>query len=115
MGIVSDFLLGNALTKLTNVFEAVRAARETAFIGGGGIESLPSAYQSKIERKWPAWQAALQKHPRHVVTRELLRSMLMAQKVGRIERFNAQCELLDMLVQEGIALSLEDFERSYAS
>lgn len=114
MGIISDFMMGNALTKLSNVFEEIAVARGGAFIGSGGIDSLPQYRQHEIIKKWPAWIAALQKHPRHVVTRELVRSMKMSQQFNRSMRLQAQSEVLDMLVEEGIALDLQTFMSSYS-
>lgn len=106
-------MLGNALTKLANVFEDIAVARAGAFIGGGGIDSLPAGRQQEISKKWPRWIAAIQKHPRHVVTRELVRSMQMSQRFNREARLHAQLELLEMLVAEGIAFDVEQFQASY--
>lgn len=114
MGFFSGMALGNALTKLTNVFEEMEHTRHTMPIGaGGGINSLPKARQQEIERKMPNWLATLKKQPRHVVTQELLKNMKVSQQLRRAEREVAQAKLLEWLINEDVALDLETFAKSY--
>ena len=54
MGIFADIAFGNALTKLTNLFEEIERTKRTHFIGaGGGIDSLPISRQRELEQKLP--------------------------------------------------------------
>ncbi|EEZ7679719.1 hypothetical protein LVO26_003740 [Escherichia coli] len=83
---------------------------------GGGIDSLPKKRQQEINDKMPKWIADLKKHPRHVVTRELIKNILLNQKMGalRQHRIEAQYNLLEFLIKNDLALSEEDFLKSYA-
>ncbi|TNK13099.1 hypothetical protein [Escherichia coli] len=116
-GIFSQIALGNALTKLTNVFEELEHSKRVMFpCAGGGIDSLPKKRQQEINDKMPKWIADLKKHPRHVVTRELIKNILLNQKMGalRQHRIEAQYNLLEFLIKNDLALSEEDFLKSYA-
>ena len=49
MGIFAGIAFGNALTKLTNLFEEIERTKYTHFIGaGGGIDSLPISRQKRV-------------------------------------------------------------------
>ncbi|WP_141638467.1 hypothetical protein [Halomonas sp. KM-1] len=114
MGIISDLMLGNALTKLTNFFVDLEESRNYNFIGaGGGFDSLPRHKRELYEKKVEKWMGTLKKHPRHIITQELIKNMRVSQSLNRTERAKAQFQLLEFLINEGIALSLEDFEKSY--
>lgn len=114
MGILADIKLGIVLTKFTNFFEEMERTRATAFIGaGGGIDSLPLARQQEVMRNMDGWIATLRKHPRHVITREMMKNMIVSKNAGRDVRMNAQARLLDKLVEMDIALGHEEFEKSY--
>lgn len=114
MGIFSQLAFGSALTKLTDLSEELERSRSSSPIGaGGGLASLPAHRQREIEAKLPKWLATLRQQPRHVVTRELLKNVKMSDQLGRIERSNAQLALLKRLINDGIALEIEDFAKSY--
>lgn len=107
--------LGNALTKLTNMHEAILQTRETMLIGaGGGFDSLPRSMQEDLARKIPKWLATLDRNPRHVVTRELLKNARLSQQFGRRLREEAQYKLLEWLIEHGHAMDIETFAQSYA-
>lgn len=114
MGIISDLILGNALTKLTNFFVDLEESHSYNFIGaGGGIDSLPKHKRELYEKKVEKWIGTLKKHPRHVITRELIKNMQVSHSFNRIGRAKAQFQLLEFLINEGVALGIEDFEKSY--
>ncbi|HGW3768214.1 TPA: hypothetical protein ACNH1M_002429 [Enterobacter cloacae] len=116
-GIFSQIALGNTLTKLTNVFEELELSKKVMFPGaGGGIDSLPIRRQQEINDKMPKWLSNLKKHPRHVVTRELIKNILLNEKMGvlRQQRIEAQYNLWEFLIKNGLALSEDDFLKSYA-
>lgn len=116
-GIFSQIVLGVALTKLTTVFEELEHSRRVMYPGaGGGIDSLPRKRQQEINDKMPGWLNTLKKHPRHVVTRELIKNIILNQKMGEIrqQRIEALYMLWEFLIKNDIALSEEDFLKSYA-
>ncbi|WP_304526428.1 hypothetical protein [Halomonas sp. I5-271120] len=114
MGIISDLILGNTLTKLTNFFVDLSESHKYNFIGaGGGIDSLPKHKRELYERKVEKWIETLKKHPRHVVTRELIKNMQISKSLNRMERARAQLQLLEFLINEEVALNFDDFEKSY--
>jgi hypothetical protein len=114
MGILSQFALGNALTGLTNVSEEIERTRHTMPIGaGGGLNSLPLIRQRELAEKIPKWLNTLRKHPRHIITRELLKNIKVSEQFGRSERINAQIKLLERLIDDGVALDIEEFAKSY--
>jgi hypothetical protein len=116
MNIFKAIAMGNALTKLTNVWEAIGYTRETMLIGaGGGFDSLPRAMQEELAPKIPKWLATLGKHPRHIVTQELLKNARISDHLGRHAREVAQYELLQWLIEQGIAMDLDTFGKSYAN
>ena len=113
MGIISSFQLGRALTKLTNFYEEVGLRKATAPIGCTGFEHYTESQREALGQWSNAMLAVLRKHPRHVVTRELLKNMRLSERLGRTARFQAQAELLSALVSDGVAVDLNTFEASY--
>lgn len=114
MGFLADIKMGNTITKLTNLFEEMRGSHNYHFIGGGGgIDSLPEPRRNYYEKNLEKWLNILKKHPRHKITQTVIQNIKMSQSSNRVERIEAQTELLDFLVDEGLALNLEDFEKSY--
>jgi len=115
LNIFRAIALGNALTKLTNMHEAILRTRQTMFVGAGGsFDSLPRAMQEELVRKVPKWLATLDRNPRHVVTRELLKNARISQQFGRPLREEAQYKLLEWLIEQGHAIDLDTFAASYA-
>ena len=110
MGIFADIAFGNALTKLTNLFEEIERTKITHFIGaGGGIDSLPISRQRELEHKLPKWMATISSRSQDEVTRELLKNIKLSQKFNRTERMKAQVNLLQRLVDNRIALDVDVF------
>lgn len=110
MGFFADISFGNTLTKLTNLFEEIERTKHTHFIGaGGGIDSLPLARQRELEKKLPKWIATVSSRSPHEVTRELLKNIKLSQNLQRHERVTAQANLLQNLVNQGIALDVDEF------
>jgi hypothetical protein len=110
MGIFRDVAFGRLLTRMTNVMVEIEESRVRLPIGvGGGLDSLPIRRQSEfgqdVER--------IAKWPRHEVTRELCKNYLLNQRLGRRDRMEAIGRLLDLLINANLALSWDDFERSY--
>jgi len=120
MGFLSNIFLGNHLTYLGNTFEEVLNA------GGMPIATtdistnvyapftcLSLTRQAQLRFDMPKRIAALRKQPRHVITRELLKNVLVAQRFGRERRiFAYQCALW-YLVEQDVALDLDAFNQSY--
>lgn len=114
MGIISQLILGNAIRNLTTLFEELEATKITMYIGaGGGLDSLPIRRQKELETKLPKWLATLRSHPRHLITKELIKNMHVCQKFNHPTRLSAQGKLLEMLISEKIALGLDEFLESY--
>ena len=110
MGIFADIAFGNALTKLTNLFEEIERTKRTHFIGaGGGIDPLPISRQRELEQKLPKWMATISSRSQDEVTRELLKNIKLSQNFNRTERIKAQVNLLQRLVDNGIALDVDVF------
>ena len=113
MGIISSFQLGRALTALTNFYEEVGSRKAAAPIGCTGFEHYTDAQRDAVGQWANKKLAVLRKHPRHIVTQELLKNMRLSHRFGRSARFQAQANLLDALVEDGVALDLATFEASY--
>lgn len=105
---------GQHLTNMTNVIEQVEATRSPLPIGqGGGSASLPHHQAKAAEAVLLKGIAALRGQPRHVVTRELIKNAILAEQMGRSTRAIAIDKLLGLLIEEGVAMPMRDFERSY--
>ena len=115
MNFLKQIALGNHLTKLTNVFEEIENTRASMPIGsGGGVDSLPTARQAKVVSELEERMKALSSHPRHVITRELVKNMIISRQFGRGLRLSAQERLMKVLVSNDIALTADEFNRSYS-
>ncbi|MBA4747748.1 MAG: hypothetical protein H2056_03430 [Sphingopyxis sp.] len=113
-GPVKQMRMGNHLTRMTNILEEVEATRHILPIGaGGGIDSLPLSRQVEAERIFQEGIAYLKSFPRHEVTKALAKNAVLAERMGRQIRYIAIGRLLDMLEQSGVALSGQDFAKSY--
>lgn len=115
MNIISQLVLGSNLAKLTSIMEMVDAAKP--YVQDGNMDRCYQNYPggrlralNDVERM----TASLRKHPRHVVSRELYKNMLLASSLGRSSRVRAQEKLFAVLVEHGVALSIDDFNKSYA-
>ena len=112
---IRQFRLGQHLTRMTNVIEAMESTRHAMPIGaGGGIDSRPVNAQRKADAIFEKGLAYLQNYPRHEVTRELVKNAQLADAMGRSTRVIAINRLIESLSQSGIALGLDDFAKSYA-
>src|SRR5690554_1885235 len=104
MGFFADIILGNTITKLTNLFTEMEESHKYHFIGsGGGIDSLPQERREYYEKNLNKWLDTLRKHPRHVITKTVIQNIQISQSHNRIERIEAQTKLLDFLIEEGLA------------
>ena len=95
-----DYKLGVHLARMTTHCERVTSFGPMSLSAqdrAAGLESV----------------AFLRTIPRHVVTRELLKNAMVAGSFGRPHRVAAIMRVLDVLVEEGVALGTDDFNRSY--
>lgn len=112
---IRQFRMGQHLARMTSVFEEVERTRSTMPIGaGGGIDSLPLARQAQANTEFEQALAYLKIYPRHEVTRELVKNAQLAERMGRPIRVVAIGRLIEILVQAGVALDMDDFMKSYA-
>lgn len=115
MNIFRQLRLGSALTALTNYVEEIELSRAVSPIGaGGGIDSLPEPRRTRVIQEFERKKTVLSDYPRHAITRELLKNIKVSIQLERPLRLKAQSRLLDMLIDDGVALKLQDFEKSYA-
>ena len=96
-----QFKLGMHLTKVTNLMEQALASQRT------GTPPPPVKHMTDS-------LDVLRTYPRHVITRELIKNSVLALQMGRPERANLIGIVLEMLVEEGVALDAEAFAQSYA-
>lgn len=105
---------GKRLTKMTSIIEEIEAqAALVAVQQGTKFDELPpyqAAYAKVMIRREIG---ALQRIPRHVVTRELLKNALLVERMGLYTRLSAINRLLDILIDEGVAMPMDEFRRSY--
>lgn len=95
------FRLGIHLTRVTNLMEQALACQRL------GTSPPPVHLMTKSLE-------VLRRHPRHVITRELIKNAVLALQMGRADRANSIGIVLEMLVEEGVALDPETFAQSYA-
>jgi hypothetical protein len=123
MGLMKQYLLGRHLTKLVNVFEAVATyegvvATSVCTINHEQPESyrhLPLSIQVQIRLELPKRIPALRIHPRHVITRELIKNTIITQSMRRDFRVLAYSHLFDYLLERDIALDIDTFNASYGN
>lgn len=121
MGLIKKYFLGRNLVKLVNVFEEIInyervIALNACIINHEQPESyqyLPISIQSQIRFDFPKRISALSHHPRHVITRELMKNTIIAQTLLRHNRVLAYSNLYDYLLTRGIALDIDTFNASY--
>lgn len=107
--------MGAQLTRMANVFEAIEQTRYTHPVGaGGGIDSLPPRDQMTSMITLKQGLEHLRQFPRHVVTREAVKNMKVAESFGRTMRVRGMMRLLDFLVENDVALGRDEFLASYA-
>lgn len=111
MGFIANFKAGRAMTKMVNLMEEVERNRKTADEGYGS--HLPEIRQIQIEREIVESMNYLRNFPRHIVTENLLKNMRIASKFGDAKRIEASSKILEILIEEGVALDLDTFEKSY--
>ncbi len=110
-----QFRMGQHLTRMTNIIEAMERTRHAMPIGaGGGIDSLPVDAQRRADAVFDKGLGFLRSYPRHEVTRELVKNARLADAMGRSTRVLAINRLIESLSQSGVALGLDDFAKSYA-
>lgn len=107
MGWLAEFKAGRAMTKLANLLEEVNRNKTPT----GSY--LPPARLADIEREARNCMFTLRTFPRHVVTENLLKNIRIASRLGDQTRMQAYADMLNGLVEEGIALDLDTFEKSY--
>ncbi len=110
-----QYRMGQHLTRMTNIFEEIERTRSSMPIGvGGGVDSLPLARQVRANNEFEQALGYLKIYPRHEVTRELVKNAQLAERMGRPVRVIAIGKLIEVLVQAGAALDMDDFMKSYA-
>jgi hypothetical protein len=114
VNIFRQIALGNHLARMTSWMERIEAERRLLPIGTDGADGLSLSDQARCQRDLHTGMAALAKYPRHLVTEAIIKNQRIALSLGRHERAEAQHQLLGNLIHKGLALSLEDFSKSYA-
>lgn len=99
-----DYKLGVHLARLTTFFERINRL--------GRVHSVTQITEREKEAARVS-MAHLRAFPRHVITRELAKNTIVANNFGRTHRVAAIGTLLEVLVNEGIALDTDEFVRSY--
>lgn len=105
--IYQQIVLGNHLTRVTNVYEQL-AANEAI---GQGFDSLPQHRQDELEREFDRSAAVFSRYPPSLITRELLKNSIVAKGLGMEARSISILKLIEMLAGSGLAMRLADFER----
>lgn len=110
----SQFRLGQQLAQLTSIIEEIVEAQLGQHLGGAtGVESMSIANQANDTTGYAPLTRSLRAHPRHVITRELLKNGVLAERMGRPIRVAAIETLLGVLIDEGVAMNMDDFAKSY--
>ncbi|MFC0337612.1 hypothetical protein SAMN05421848_1598 [Kushneria avicenniae] len=112
MWIFGKLKAGKALTRIVSLIEEVEYNRKPPSEGHGTY--LSEERGAQIERDIYQHSDVLRKFPRHVVTEKLLKNVRIAQRFGDNQRIEASAKALDFLVEEGIALDLDTFEKSFS-
>jgi len=107
--------MGQHLSRMATVFEEIEwmlhlKPSETV----AGVDSLPVDRRVRAIAVLNAGTDYLGAFPRHVVTRELVKNALLAQRMGRTSRVVAIHLLIESLVTKGVALDPDEFVKSYA-
>ncbi|MBV2181094.1 MAG: hypothetical protein KUL86_07640 [Castellaniella sp.] len=116
MNFIQKIMLGHHLTKMTNIFEIVVNTKTDAFAGtGGGFDSLPPHQMTQYLSELKLRSKKLRHHPKHVITQELLKNARISAQLNRTNRLEAQQRLLDLMIEEGIAMDLKTFQQSFSN
>jgi hypothetical protein len=116
MNFIQKIILGHHLTKMTNIFEIVVNTKTGVFAGtGGGFDSPPPHQMTQYLGELKLRSEKLRRHPKHVITQELLKNARISVQPNRSNRLEAQQRLLDLLIEEGIAMDLKTFQQSFSN
>lgn len=116
MNFFRSIKLVSLVTKIGNLFDEIEKTRLTHLPGaGGGFDSLPISRQVYFGEKLPAWRASLETYPRHEVTRQIAKSIVVSHQMGRTQRAQAYERMLIWLVEENLALDMETFLESFGA
>lgn len=109
-GPIRQIRLGVHLTKMTSVMEKIELSRYTLPVGmGGGVDSLSVPEQYEANKIFDSGVSFLRKFPKHEVTKALIKNAIVADKLDRPIRYVAINNLIEKLVDGGVAISVEDF------
>lgn len=111
MGFIANFKAGRTMTKMVNLIEELENNRKAAGEGYGTI--LPESRVGQIELELERGVELFRKFPRHIVTENLIKNVRIASKFGDNKRIEASQAVLEFLVEEGVALDLDTFEKSF--
>jgi hypothetical protein len=111
MGFIASFKAGRATTKMANLLEEVERNRKPKEEGYGS--RLSTARLQHIEQEMQRNMDYLRSFPRHLVTENTLKNIRIASKFNDAARVQIYADLLQGLIEEGIALDLDTFEKSF--
>ncbi|NLC10563.1 MAG: hypothetical protein GX782_11450 [Gammaproteobacteria bacterium] len=111
MGFIANFKGGRAMTKMVNLMEEAERNRKTLDITGD--MDLYEARWAQIEQELNQSIEYLRRFPRHIVTENLIKNVRIASRFGDNKRIVASNTVLAILVEEGVALDLDTFEKSF--
>lgn len=106
MSALNNMMLGHVLKKLTDIFEVMLMTSKSTTRQAA---TLSQTQQRKTSAKMPNWLRCLRSNAPSQVTHVLFQQMHQAQKAGREVRFDAQSGLLELLVEEGIAMDIASY------
>jgi hypothetical protein len=102
-----QLVLGNHLTRLTNVYEQLAANRAL----GLETDAMPKAQMDELERQFERSADVFRQYPPSLITRELLKNSIVAKDLGLEARSLSILHVIEMLAGFGLAMRIEDFER----
>ena len=112
--ILKQVSFGKHLTKMTSIVEEIEGqAALAAAQQGTKLDELPPYQAAYAKIRIRRELGPLQRVPRHVVTRELIKNALLVERLGLYGRLSAIERLLDILIEEGVAMPMDEFKRSY--
>jgi hypothetical protein len=115
LSILNQVKLGNTLTRMTDWWEAVEVVRMTDPTRiHAGLNGLPYAQHIKAAHDMRTGVRTLGQFPRHLVTEAIIKNQEVSFQLGRPARAKAQRELYNYLVENGLALDLDTFSKSYS-
>ena len=106
MNMIQQFRLGLHLTKLINAVERAEIIRREG-------RDLTRIEALELDHRAKEGLIALSRYPRHVITREMLKNAKLADGMANFRRHDVILKLLPILIAEGVALGLPEFEASY--